>query len=465
MRKLSHLSLLLVLLAVAIAFPAAAYDQRNIRAWEGLYGVTGGYQHNGGLVVYSQDKFWVNNGGWVDKGFLGQRWGTAPPAIDLNPAGQSDPRLKKRPWNYPGVTAAFFKDNPDDLHIVQRSRYWRYNFTTGTWVTAGFLKDLFPGAPAVGGRYPWDGPGVTGAWNHGNIVRLGSKDRYWKYDLAAGAYTDAGYLSTIWSNAPIVDGQRLYEGPGVTGAYIRGNVITLFSVNRFWNFDYVTNSWIRSGYVSNVWTDMPGIDARWSHPIGGDAVDRWRITNPVGGCSSFGCGHLGEDLWRVEGADTSVGQSISAAAQGKVVIVRDTCGSYYNVVAIEHMVPDINDDDAPIYSFYGHVTVASGLREGDWVNRGQIIGTLPDPRNAHGFPAHVHFEVKNWFAHINGPFSTCTIQSRGWYISAGYDGPLSGVAERDYYDLPRRTGDVHVRRYYGPTRFCELRGGGPRPSR
>lgn len=454
----------------AVGAPAArAYDQRNIRPWEGLYGVTGGYSHNGVLTVYSQDKFWIwsPGAGWVNKGFLGEVWRDAP-LVDLNAPGNTDARLRKRPQDYPGVTAAFFKDHANDLHVVSRNRYWRYDFGANRWVGAGFVRDLFPGAPAVGGQLPWDGPGVTGSWNWNNVVTLISKDRYYMYDLNQRRWIGSGFLSAAWAGAPSVDGVKPWQGSGVTGSYIfrwsATNVtLTIISVDKYWVYDLIQNRWAGSGLLSQAWANAPGIDAGWAHPIANDNVADWQITNPLGGCPAFGCGHLGEDWWRRAGNNSSVGQEISAAAQGKVVTVLPTCGNYYNVVILEHMVPDINDADAPLYSFYGHITATAGLREGDWVRRGQVIGTLPNPQPTYGFGAHVHFEVKNWFALTNAPLSNCTNAGAGRYISAGYSG--SAFTPGDHYDLPVRPGDMHVRRYYKPSRFVELRGGGPAPGR
>src|SRR6266480_1431443 len=99
------------------AVMAPSYDQGNIRPWEGLYGVTGGYEHNGSLLIVSQDKFWRWNPsqGFYAKGFLGEVWGEVPPVVDLNSAGKKHSRLQKRPWNYPGVTAIFYFRNNTDV--------------------------------------------------------------------------------------------------------------------------------------------------------------------------------------------------------------------------------------------------------------------------------------------------------------------------------------------------------------
>ena len=181
-----------------------------------------------------------------------------------------------------------------------------------------------------------------------------------------------------------------------------------------------------------------------------------------------------------------MGQEISATAQGKVVIVRDKCGSYVNIVVIEHMAPDIDPTHTPTYSFYGHIDVdkpggGQWVYEGQFVRRGQIIGRLANTRDEslpETFDAHVHFEIKNAAALTKMPFSTCYCKpvyveerARGWYVSAGYAGHLF-VEPDNYYDLsepspphcdPDSTPPANnsvPRRYYNPGKFIERHGGG-----
>jgi murein DD-endopeptidase MepM/ murein hydrolase activator NlpD len=447
-----------------------SYDQRTIHAWDGLYGVTAGWTApDGTLAIVSQDKYWnwSSSRGFFASGFLGQAWGESMPIVDLNASGNHHSRLEKRPWNYPGVTAAFYFHNDTDVYLVQRSRYWVYRFGTGWLSTVGFMSSLLPGAPTIGGRGPFDGPGLTGAYRHGTMLSLFSVDRYWNYNTSSNSWANWGYLSSPWASIPTVGGVHPWDSPGVTGTYYYppSNTATIISRDKYWVFSFNTNTWTAWGYLSSAWAAMPGINAGWAQPIGGDPNSSWRITEHMGACASgFGCGHLAQDIQRVEGDDASVGQAISAAAEGKVTTVLPTCGNYYNVVVIEHMVPDINDDYAPIYSFYGHVIATSGLHEGQWVARGQTIGTLPDPRPTYGFGPHVHFEIKDWYALLNQPFSTCYTnipanQTYGRYISAGYSG-TSFTEPVEYYDLPALSGQPVPRRYYNPTKFCENRGGG-----
>ena len=104
------------------------YDQRTIRAWDGLYGVTAGYVHPATreMMVASQDKYWIwstQSQRWIRSGFLGDWWGDAPPPLDLNPPSSEAPRQRRRrlveqPWNYPGVTAACFSTTSNLYAVV-----------------------------------------------------------------------------------------------------------------------------------------------------------------------------------------------------------------------------------------------------------------------------------------------------------------------------------------------------------
>lgn len=461
---------------------ATGYDPRNIRAWDGLYGVTAAYARGDNLLIVSQDKFWRWNPtqGFYANGFLGEAWGERTPIIDLNPPGSQHSRLQKRPWNYPGVTAIFYFRNDTDVHYASRNKYWVFSWVSGQW-GAGWLRDLLPNAPVIDGRGPFDGPGLTGSYRVGNVLRLISADRLWRYDVTTNQWVNWGYLRDIWASIPTIDGVHPWDGAGVTCAYYYPpkNETTIISRDKYWVFDYGQNNWTSWGYLADRWADMPGIDGGWTQPIARDAPSDWRISLRMGALGT-GQGHLGHDIERREGHALSVGQEISAAAQGKIVTILPSCGSYFNVVIIEHMVPDIDDIHSPIYSFYGHMHATSGLREGQWVRRGEVIGrladpyTLPSPPYDH-FDAHLHFEIKNWAALIEMPFSTCYClipdnQRAGRYISAGYTGYLFPEPS-EYHDMPqpapqRCDGTPPMnrsvpRRYYNPTKFVERRGGDP----
>jgi murein DD-endopeptidase MepM/ murein hydrolase activator NlpD len=91
------------------------------------------------------------------------------------------------------------------------------------------------------------------------------------------------------------------------------------------------------------------------------------------------------------GIDLSVplGTPVFAAADGVVVLARpmtDAAGAligYGNYVVIQH--------DAGLKTLYGHL-LAIGVKEGQQVKRGQLIGLVGSSGNSTG--PHTHFEVR-----------------------------------------------------------------------
>jgi murein DD-endopeptidase MepM/ murein hydrolase activator NlpD len=190
----------------------------------------------------------------------------------------------------------------------------------------------------------------------------------------------------------------------------------------------------------------------WAFPVGdARSGSGWRVTNSLGATiqvsgGNWYRGHLGEDFMRNSG--TSLNQPVYAAAAGDVIILRPNCGNYKDIVVIKHFVGDM---DEPIYSFYGHIDAEGYVREGDPVQKRQQIGVTDDPRP--DFVPHLHFEIKNHTALINGPFSSCTDVARGWYISAGYSGKSNDYNGGEFFDPS--TDGVAGNRYYPPSRFIQ----------
>jgi murein DD-endopeptidase MepM/ murein hydrolase activator NlpD len=193
----------------------------------------------------------------------------------------------------------------------------------------------------------------------------------------------------------------------------------------------------------------PPTGSGWSFPVGGEDGSGWRVTLPLGASWSGNgrnyWGHLAEDWSKFGGAN--LGQPVYAAADGEVVVAKQNCGSYLDVIVLKHSVPGIAE---PVYSMYGHIE--STLRVGDRVTRRQKIGVLGDTRPTFG--PHLHFEIKNHTALVNGPFSSCTDAARKVYVSAGYSGKRNDYAGGDFWDL---TDGVAGNRYYNPSRFIRVR--------
>lgn len=472
--------------------PPSAF--KDFRPWQGQLGPTAGFAYEDRLWVINQDKYWVWRplSGWLTNGFLGEIWQDAPAVrADAPPhvppignfQGPVIALLDKRPFDYPGVTAAYVPgwDTASRPYVVliQRSRFWEKYLDGPGWRYAGRLADMFADAREVDGVLPWSHTGVTAAYSRRSAVVLIQRDRYWQFD-DGGKRVDEGWLRDRWPAAPTVDGLRPWEGKGVRGMCTYGSFLGISSNDRFWLLDLASDLWIAHGHLSEMWKVAPGIDVSLVHPIPAatayitlrmGALDSWVESD---GSKKEGHGHLGEDI-APKDCTQGPGQTVQSIAAGKVVSIPRGCGNYYTPMAIEHLVHDIPEDEGPIYSFYGHVEARFGLQEGDWVKAGQPIADLPDPCPGHGFAAHVHLEIKNSHAHLYGPpGGACNDPTWGRLVSMGYATNILGDRASDFDEPDAKWRDLGncqrelapgaSCRFYMPTRFISERGGGPRPA-
>ena len=198
-------------------------------------------------------------------------------------------------------------------------------------------------------------------------------------------------------------------------------------------------------------------DGTWAFPVGSaESGAGWYVTIGLGDSwtSSSGIsyrGHLAEDWFKASGS--SLGEPVYAAAAGRVVVLRQNCGNYVDVVVIEHDV-----EGELVYSLYGHLEADGYVVEGQEVQKRQQIGVIGDP--VVFFP-HIHFSILNRTAFLEGPHSNCT-QPNGRYVASGYSGISNDYdASLDYYDP---SNDVIVsNRFYHPTRFIETYASSPPP--
>lgn len=205
----------------------------------------------------------------------------------------------------------------------------------------------------------------------------------------------------------------------------------------------------RNFFLEGLWVTRWGeVRSRWAYPVGtADSAEGWAMTNALGeDASEYGLyGHLGED-WAKYG--DSFGEPVHATASGKVIILRPNCASYLDLVVIEH---NVDGFAVPLYSFYGHIEAEGVVKEGDWVQRRQQIGTVGRPER---YAPHLHFQIMNRSALVDGPLHyTCTDTSKGWYISPGYSmksDDYKNQSVNDYYDP---TDSIPGNRFYHPRRW------------
>lgn len=195
----------------------------------------------------------------------------------------------------------------------------------------------------------------------------------------------------------------------------------------------------------------------WAFPVGAaESGEGWYVSLALGASwtSTSGVayrGHLAEDWFKSSG--TTLGQPVYAAANGRIVVLRQNCGNYVDVVVIEHEV-----DGQPIYSLYGHIEADGYVVEGQQVQRRQQLGVIGNPVI---FSPHLHFSIFNRTAFERGPLSNCSDVPNGRYVASGYSGKSNDYDSRlDYYD-PSNDGIID-NRFYHPRRFIHGRlTGGP----
>lgn len=195
---------------------------------------------------------------WKTSGALRDLWSAAPAAV-----GQ-------RPWEDPGVTAAYISKTNGQQVIISTFRRWVH---TGNemWPVVGSVVDDWiindAGPPPLDGQAaPWEGPGVTATYftPTGAQFYAISRDKTWVRRTSDPqplnwTWQDAGFLAEMapWTTAPPIAGQRLYEGRGVTAAYYVGTRLFVMSADRMWVYD--GTSWVSSGMLSTTagWSNAP----------------------------------------------------------------------------------------------------------------------------------------------------------------------------------------------------------------
>lgn len=209
--------------------------------------------------------------------------------------------MSKFPWEGPGVTGAYIDTVSNRLKIISKEGIWTREVGEGNWDADGYKKIVnsvwwynpnvpnYP--PKVGGRYPWEGPGVTAIYHdplapEGGDLKIISKDRIWTRKIASGGWIDGGQRmledSQWWYHdnqncnpdhdpncypTPKVDGLLPWEGVGITGTYVDPgtNLLKIFSGNRLYTKDLRGPKWHTAGHVSeSSWwnTNVPKVEDR-----------------------------------------------------------------------------------------------------------------------------------------------------------------------------------------------------------
>ena len=103
--------------------------------------------------------------------------------------------------------------------------------------------------------------------------------------------------------------------------------------------------------------------------------------------------HFGEDWNGRGGGDSDLGDPIYSVADGVVMFAYQLRGGWGRCILVRHAYRDLKSGKVKfIDSQYAHLR-SMLVKKGDYVKRGQKIGTLGG--NAGMYPAHLHFEMRH----------------------------------------------------------------------
>jgi peptidoglycan LD-endopeptidase LytH len=96
--------------------------------------------------------------------------------------------------------------------------------------------------------------------------------------------------------------------------------------------------------------------------------------------------HLGTDIWAAAGTPVYVplGGVVHSFA------FNNNFGDYGATIILQHQLDSIS-----FYTLYGHVSLKdlSGLQQGRYINRGEVIAHFGEPAENGDWPPHLHFQV------------------------------------------------------------------------
>ncbi|MEO6541800.1 MAG: peptidoglycan DD-metalloendopeptidase family protein [Ferruginibacter sp.] len=128
--------------------------------------------------------------------------------------------------------------------------------------------------------------------------------------------------------------------------------------------------------------------------------------------------HLGIDVWGPEGTP------VYAALGGMVhsFAFNDHFGDYGATIILLHQLETI-----AFHTLYGHLSLAdiSSLREGAYINRGQVVGHFGKPEENGNWPPHLHFQIIRDMKLMNGDFpGVCKFSESKAYLNNCPDADL-----------------------------------------
>ncbi len=125
--------------------------------------------------------------------------------------------------------------------------------------------------------------------------------------------------------------------------------------------------------------------------------------------------HLGTDIWG------KAGTPVFAPLGGMIhsFAFNDHYGDYGATLIVSHQL-----DGFPFYTLYGHLALADieKATEGQYINRGQQIGSFGLPKENGHWPPHLHFQVILDMGYREGDYpGVCKYSEREKYLTNSPD--------------------------------------------
>lgn len=121
--------------------------------------------------------------------------------------------------------------------------------------------------------------------------------------------------------------------------------------------------------------------------------------------------HLGTDIWGEAGTEVyaPLGGMVHSFANN------NNYGDYGATIILLHQL-----DTIPFYTLYGHLSLndISKVIEGQYINRGQVIGHFGTPVENGNWPPHLHFQIIDNIELYEGDYpGVCKLSEQNKYLS------------------------------------------------
>lgn len=186
------------------------------------------------------------------------------------------------------------------------------------------------------------------------------------------------------------------------------------SENKELSTDAIADTELFSDYVSNK---LKNSGAKYG--IGGYAENRTIYRrSPLFKRGEERSIHLGLDIWG------PAGTKIYAALGGMVhsFAYNNNFGDYGATIILLHQL-----DTVAFYTLYGHLCLKdiSGILEGAYITRGEVIGHFGEPAENGNWPPHLHFQIIKDMKTMKGDFpGVCTSSEKEDYLTNCPDADL-----------------------------------------